>query len=99
MRLWACSALAKGQRFSPITARSSQRRVSRTIRSISCGAMEASMPDRATDPLRDQLGVESQQVVPVETDSGDRRLTCQAGVRSMPVVAMQPARQLVGALC
>ena len=37
---------------------------------------------------RSGLVVESQQVVPVEAESGGWRLSCQAGVRSMPVVAV-----------
>ena len=39
------------------------------------------------------LVVESQQVVPAEIQSGGWRLTCQAGMRTMPVVAVQPAWQ------
>jgi hypothetical protein len=44
------------------------------------------------------LGVESQQVIPAEARSEHRRQACQAGVGSMSVVAVQPARQGCDAL-
>src|SRR5690349_7929371 len=36
------------------------------------------------------LGVESQQGVPIETQSADGRKTAQSCMRAVPVIAMQP---------
>ena len=44
------------------------------------------------------LGVEPQQVVLGEAESADRGLRSYAAVRSMPVVTVEPSRQLCGAV-
>ena len=44
------------------------------------------------------LAVESQQVVPGQTEPADRYLALQATMRSVPVVSVEPDGQLVGAV-
>ena len=44
------------------------------------------------------LDVVPQQVVPREPQSANRRLVVQAAMWSMPIVTMQPRRQVRGAL-
>jgi hypothetical protein len=42
--------------------------------------------------------VEPQQVVPGETESADGCFIIDAGMRPVPIVAVQPERQLLGSL-
>lgn len=44
------------------------------------------------------LGVESQQVVLGQAESGDRRHSSDPGMRSMPIVAMHEEGQFEGTL-
>ena len=50
------------------------------------------------DPLPHQLAVEHQQVVLGQVQSADGCIGIQATMRPVPVVPVQPERQLVGAL-
>src|SRR5580704_17935928 len=53
------------------------------------GKPASTFPDHA-------LAVEPQQVVPGQTESADGCFTTNAGVRPVPIVAVQPIRQLLG---
>src|SRR5580693_4050818 len=55
------------------------------------GKPVSTFPDHA-------LAVEPQQVVPGETESADGCFIIDAGMRPVPIVAVQPERQLLGSL-
>jgi hypothetical protein len=40
------------------------------------------------------VAVEPQQVVPIQCEAADGRLGADAAMRSVPIVAMKPSRQL-----
>jgi hypothetical protein len=48
---------------------------------------------KATQDIIDALAVKPQEVIPGQTESADRWLACEANMRPVPVVAMEPSGQ------
>ena len=72
----------------------------RRAKSLNLFGKPASTPDQVRGRLFPDhaLGVEPQQVVPGQTESADGCFSTDAGVWSVPIVSMQPDRQVFGSL-
>lgn len=70
-----------------------------TTLSEEIGVLEKELRERtAADQTAKRLAVEPQQVVPPQVESADRRIGFETTMRPVPIVAMQPDRQVLAAL-